>query len=62
MRFVAIFFIISFGAVAVLVQGNGQEGGSGSGNESGRRGPGDNLIIILHAAFGRVDPKIIIRY
>lgn len=60
MRFVAIFFIISFGAVAVLVQGNGQEGGSG--NESGRRGPGDNLIIILLAAFGRVDPKIIIRY
>jgi hypothetical protein len=39
MRFVAIFLFISFAVVAVLVQGNGQEGGSG--NEGGRHGRGN---------------------
>ena len=36
MRFAAFFLIISCAAVAVLVQGNGQEGGSGT--EGGHRG------------------------
>ena len=39
MRFVAIFLTISFAAVAVLVQGNGQEGGSGT--EGGHHGHGN---------------------
>jgi len=41
MRFLAITLIISFALVSVLVQGNGQEGGSGSGSESGRRRNGN---------------------
>ena len=39
MRFAAFFLIISCAAVAVLVQGNGQEGGSGT--EGGHHGRGN---------------------